>query len=649
MPRQRIRKTERGTTNTAVYKKAADEHFQDKTKIRALAKKYNVCHVTLYRFIQKLKSGNTNVKVGYRCVNRVFTPEEENVLQDYIIECSKVYFGLIPTEVRKLAYELALKYKKKFPEKWNENHTAGKEWLAGFLKRHPILSLRSPQATSLSRASSFNEYNVNKFFDNLSEVMDRYKFEPRDIWNIDETGVTTVQRPNKIICQRGIKQVGAVTSAERGRLVTVAVAINAQGGHIPPFFVFPLKRYQDHMIREGPIGSAGAGNASGWMQEAEFLLFLEHFKKQAKPTTDQKCLLLLDNHVSHVSIHALDYCKINGIVLLSFPPHCTHKLQPLDRAVFGPFKKMINTATDNWMRNHPGQTMTIHYIPGIVREAFPLAVTDRNAIAGFTCTGISPFNRNIFSAVDFAPSSVTNRTLQSNNEIQPSAIEVDRMIEADHLPELGSSNKLNAHSIRSNNPELETLRSVSNIQTDDGNQFLNPASSHPSPSSPQPGPSGLQASFTRPINFSPQDIRPLPRAGIRSGTKRGYKKRKTAILTDTPEKRAIEEEYNQRNKAKKPIFQPTTGKGKRKLQSAKGKGHGKKTRNPPRSKGKENQTTANSNSSDDEDCFCIVCLELFSTSLPNEKWVQCVDCKKWSHAACTKDDSYYVCHNCESE
>lgn len=86
---------------------------------------------------------------------------------------------------------------------------------------------------------------------------------------------------------------------------------------------------------------------------------------------------------------------------------------------------MINTATDNWMRNHPGQTMTIHYIPGIIREAFPLAVSDRNAIAGFTCTGISLFHRNIFTAVDFAPSSVTDRPLQANNEIQALAFEVD--------------------------------------------------------------------------------------------------------------------------------------------------------------------------------------------------------------------------------
>lgn len=96
-----------------------------------------------------------------------------------------------------------------------------------------------------------------------------------------------------------------------------------------------------------------------------------------------------------MSIKALDFCKNNGIVLLTFPPHCTHKLQPLDRAIYGPFKKMINTAAYNWMRNNPGKTMTIHHIPGIVKEAFPFAFTDANAIAGFKCIGINPFNRNI--------------------------------------------------------------------------------------------------------------------------------------------------------------------------------------------------------------------------------------------------------------
>lgn len=95
----------------------------------------------------------------------------------------------------------------------------------GFFKTTPEISssLRSPQA-SLARASIFNEHNVSTFFDNLAEVRDRYKFDPKDIWNMEETGVTTVQEPSKP--QKGTKQVGAVTSPERGRLVTVAVAIN---------------------------------------------------------------------------------------------------------------------------------------------------------------------------------------------------------------------------------------------------------------------------------------------------------------------------------------------------------------------------------------------------------------------------------------
>uniref|UniRef100_A0A2H1VA32 SFRICE_041261 n=1 Tax=Spodoptera frugiperda TaxID=7108 RepID=A0A2H1VA32_SPOFR len=627
MPRQRIRTTTRGTTETEVYRKAAEEHSRNGTTIRGLAKKYNVCHVTLYRYIKKYEAGNTSAVVGYRCVNRVFNNDEEKCLRDYLIECSGVYFGLSPLEVRKLAYELAVKNGKTFPEKWHESQMAGKEWLTGFMKRHPSLSLRTPQATSLSRASSFNEHNVSKFFDNLAEVMDRYKFEPKDIWNMDETGVTTVQRPSKILAQKGIKQVGAITSAERGRLVTVAVAINAQGGHIPPFFVFPLKRYQEHMIREGPVGCAGAGNASGWMQEAEFLLFLEHFKRQVKPAVDQKCLLLLDNHASHISIQALDYCKKHGIVLLSFPPHCTHKLQPLDRAVFGPFKKMINAATDNWMRNHPGQTMTIHYIPGIVKEAFPASVTDRNAIAGFTCTGISPFNRNIFTAVDYAPSSVTDRPLQMNSEIlshdvcsfdATTTTQVDPDTAVDNLP--ASSDQTVEHTV---SYDLSNLLSF--------NQ-----GSH----SPTPGPSGLQqAKASQPFDLTPKDLRPLPQAGPRTVSSRGRKKRKTAILTDTPEKNAIEEEYLERNKAKKTVL-PPDGNGKKKLISTKGKGKGKRTKKAAEEK---------ENISDDDDCYCLVCLETFVNSRPNEQWVQCLSCKMWSHAECVHDDANYICHKCESD
>ena len=48
-----------------------------------------------------------------------------------------------------------------------------------------------------------------------------------------------VQRPNGVADEKGVKQVGAITSGERGKLVTVTVAVSASGKMIPPFFCFP--------------------------------------------------------------------------------------------------------------------------------------------------------------------------------------------------------------------------------------------------------------------------------------------------------------------------------------------------------------------------------------------------------------------------
>lgn len=69
---------------------------------------------------------------------------------------------------------------------------------------------------------------------------------------------------------------------------------------------------------------------------------MKHFAKHVKPSVDKKVLVLLDNHESHLYMPVIDFCREVGIVLLSFPPHCSHKLQPLDRSVYGPFKKYIN-------------------------------------------------------------------------------------------------------------------------------------------------------------------------------------------------------------------------------------------------------------------------------------------------------------------
>ena len=99
----------------------------------------------------------------------------------------------------------------------------------------------------------------------------RDKFPPNMIYNVDETSVTTVQTPKQVLAEKGKKQVGAITSAERGELVTVVCAVNATGNAVPPMFIFPRVRYKDHFITRAPSGSIGTSTRSGWIDEDTFV------------------------------------------------------------------------------------------------------------------------------------------------------------------------------------------------------------------------------------------------------------------------------------------------------------------------------------------------------------------------------------------
>ena len=357
---------------------------------------------------------------------------------------------------------------------------------------------------------------------------------------------------------------GAITSAERGNLVTVCVAINATGNCLPPMFLFPRKIFRDDFLRGGPVGCIGAANGSGWMQGDAFLKFIKHFAKHAKPSRENKVLLLLDNHESHIYLPTIEFCRDNGIVLLSFPPHCSHRLQPLDVGVYGPFKRYVNSAMDSWMKCHPGKRMTIY-------NSCHCAATPKNIMSGFSATGIWPFNEHIFQDSDFTPCQVTDRPNPENDPQSP-------------------------------------------------NQLSNEPSTSAATVSPDAS------------SFSPEVVRPSPKAidVIDTCSKRPARKRgKSSILTNTPEKLALEEVANKRQSKVVP-----------KQSSSRGKG-GKLAR--------QRLSFIEEDSDDCNEYFCLVCLDNYTNSRPREEWVQCITCRKWAHVKCTKGEKNYECPNCFSD
>lgn len=250
--------------------------------------------------------------------------------------------------------------------------------------------------------------------------MEREHFPPERVYNLDETGVSTVHSPNNVVAIKGAKQVGHMTSGERGINVTMIAAVNAIGNSIPPAFVFPRVFFKEHMLKGTPAGSIGFAHPSGWSNSEIFLDFLKHFINQTRPTMDQKILFILDNHKSHITVDVLDLAKKSGLVLLTFPPHTSHKLQPLDRGVFGPFKKYYNSACGNWLLKNSPKPMTIYDVCECVGIAYPLAHTPQNILAGFGVSGIFPYNENIFPDYEFLSSSATDRpkpTPDSNTRV----------------------------------------------------------------------------------------------------------------------------------------------------------------------------------------------------------------------------------------
>ena len=102
---------------------------------------------------------------------------------------------------------------------------AGKKWYYQFMKHHPCLSLRLPEPTSMARATGFCREKVKLFFNKLTELVDNHNIIADLLYNVDETGITTVQKPMKFLALKGKHQVGGITNDERGASVYISTPL----------------------------------------------------------------------------------------------------------------------------------------------------------------------------------------------------------------------------------------------------------------------------------------------------------------------------------------------------------------------------------------------------------------------------------------
>ena len=117
--------------------------------------------------------------------------------------------------------------------------------------------------------------------------------------------------------------------------------------------------------------------------------------------------LLMDGHDSHYSYELLDYADSVGIVLLGYVPHATHVLQGLDVVCFAIMKKWFEQSIRQF-EEEKKRTVKKEDFLRVFGKAFIQSFTRETNKKVFEATGIVPFNPNVVTADDMAPSKATS-------------------------------------------------------------------------------------------------------------------------------------------------------------------------------------------------------------------------------------------------
>jgi hypothetical protein len=124
----------------------------------------------------------------------------------------------------------------------------------------------------------------------------------------------------KILAPKGKRQIGPLTAAEGGSLITVVqFCMNASGIFVPPLIIFPQKNTNHLLTKGAPRDTSSRTNCE------KFMDWFEHFISVTKLSASDPVLLIVDGHTSPTSnLHLIARARECHITMFCLPPHSTH-------------------------------------------------------------------------------------------------------------------------------------------------------------------------------------------------------------------------------------------------------------------------------------------------------------------------------------
>jgi hypothetical protein len=196
---------------------------------------------------------------------------------------------------------------------------------------------------------------------------------------------------------------GALQTGNRS-WITLIATICADGTYLPPALIYQgqgnlqTSWFQDFVPGEHnvyctstPSGFTNEDLAFDWLVN----VFDKHTRRKARNGRRWR-LLWLDGHNSHLNLRFLNWAIENHILVAVFPPHSTHRLQPLDVSLFSPLAIRYSQQLKAWIDTTGGAfNSSQRDFLGLFWRAFVQAFNEHNIMSGWSKTGLVPFRPDV--------------------------------------------------------------------------------------------------------------------------------------------------------------------------------------------------------------------------------------------------------------
>lgn len=187
--------------------------------------------------------------------------------------------------------------------------------------------------------------------------------------------------------------------------VSLIACVCADGRCLDPALIYPstVGNIQDRWVDNIDLDQHHAfvtSTESGWSNNDIGLAWLEQvFDRLTKQDSGRWRLLIVDGHGSHVTDDFIAYCDSNRILLAIYPPHSTHRLQPLDVSIFKPLSTAYLNELTSFITNSQGLlSMTMGDFYQLFYKAWSDTMRPELIMSAFAAVGIWPMDPQMILA-----------------------------------------------------------------------------------------------------------------------------------------------------------------------------------------------------------------------------------------------------------